>query len=386
MASLLMWSTGLLALIAAGVRYHRATHRTPGVIHLSGAIASVGLSALLSSPHTLMLTAPVEPFPNATRLLANAFGMVGAWCVYGLLVHLVTDPPRAQTAVRRQAAVLGLSLVVMSLLLIRAPIPFDPDFVARFADEPTVLGYILIFCGYVAWILLAFVRLVHRYIRLSDRPWLRRGLRITQLGAVFGLAWAAGKTTVATAVFFRAGRTLGFESTVSTVTAAPCAALVAIGATMPSWGPALTASVRRVRHYHAYRVLTPMWETLSPVLAGHTHLPSAASQRPHPLDWRLTRRIVDLHDALLLLAPYRPSTPRSRESIPPATRRADPEAAHEAAAILEAVRAWHSGASPRTNVPDPPNTHPDDLAWLTRVSRALRHASPLAGDQNHERL
>ncbi|MDP9641245.1 hypothetical protein J2S53_001190 [Actinopolyspora lacussalsi] len=376
LSSLLMYGVGTTALLAAAYRFRSARGaRTPGVVHLCGAIAGVGLSAVLSAPSTLAAAAPIEPIPNVTRLLANDLAMVAAWCVQGLLLHLVLPPERASAALRRQTVVLVIGIGTMSALLTVEPVPYDPEFVATYADVPAVLGYIVVFCGYIGWSQLSFIRLIRRYIRLSDRPWLRAGLTVIQLGCASALGWALSKSAASVLVFARHGDSTGIEASLSTLFSATCVGLVAFGATMPGWGPLLTGSLCRIRQHHAHRALAPLWSVLRPVVA---EADSSSSSSPIPgsrrIEWRLTRRVVDIRDALLFLAPYRPA-PNEVTGVLLA-HPADPEASAAAVGIVRALRKWHSGESPMVRAPRVPEpTEIDDLdteiAWLKRVARSL---------------
>lgn len=384
MSSVVLWAGGLVAVLASGYRLLQARHHlTPGVVYLCLAISSVGVSAAVIAPGTLTLTVSLEPFPNATRLAGNGLAMIAAFCVHGLLSHTVLPSDRAPSAIRRQALVLVAALAAMTVLLANAPLPSSaPDFVAVYAGDPHVLSYLLLFCGYIGFAAAQFVRLIHHYIRLSDRPWLRRGLIVVQVGAVIAVTWAIAKSTAAVVVYLT-GRRLTMENAMSASLSAACVVLVAIGSTMPTWGPVAAAPGRWFQRYHAHRVLYPLWAALHDVLPEITQATGdPGPNQPHDIEWRLARRVIEIRDGLLLLAPYRDPAIGAAAQRTGQRRKANAEAAAEAAEIEAALRSWHAGAQPMLAAPEPPEHKADglqaEITWLQRVARAYRHSSVAA--------
>lgn len=395
MTSFVLWAAGLAAVTSAGFRLHRAWRSlTPGTAYLCAAIALVGISAALVAPETLVAAMSIEPFPNATRLLANGLAMVAAFCVQGLLIHLVTSPDQTPQAVRRQAVLLVLTFTAMATLLVSAPIQANPDFVDVYASQPAVLGYLLLFAAYIAWSAVNFIRLIRRYVRLTDRPWLRRGLSVIQLGAGIGIGWAGWKSAAAVFVF-STGTHSTLESPVSAILSAACVGLVALGAAIPVWGPTIAKPLRWVRYRRAYRTLYPLWLTLHEAFPEIARLTKdVAGDAPRSIAWHLARRVIETRDGLLLLAPYRePAT----HDVPLNAARwdgragRDHEATVEAADIAAALGARRLGVPPAAHVP-PPAQHSADFdaetAWLCRVARAYRRRSRIVaayGPALHDR-
>lgn len=380
MGSVAMWLAGAIAVFSAGLRLYRARrHPTPGVVYLCAAVASVGCSAALAAPLSVELLMPVEPFGNFTRWLANGLAMVAAWSVHALLLHLVHAPEHARPSVRRQGVVLALALAAMTALLLGAGIPSAPDFVATSGHLWQITVYVAVFCGYVAYSLANFIRLMSHYARLSARPWLRRGLGVVRAGAAVGIGWAALKVLAALTVL--AGGAGGWETLASAVLSATCVSLVGVGVTMPAWGPAVAGPVRWVRHHRAHRALRPLWSVL---YAAFPEVERTYQGQPTTIAWRLARRVVEIEDGLLLLAPYR--APRADTSA--GTR--DPEALREAVEIRDALRDVARGSVPpvaEPPVPAPQREAADldaEAAWLRRVARAYCHV-PAVADHSTEK-
>ncbi|MGW9479911.1 MAB_1171c family putative transporter [Saccharomonospora azurea] len=354
---------------------------TPATVHLCVAVIAVGLSAALSAPAVLAAAARVEPAPNLSRLLANAAAMAGAWCVQSMLLHLVaTERDRASEGVRRQAVILLATLTAMAALFLSAGTTYRPDFLSAFARLPEIAGYLLLFSGYIAWSLIRLVLLIGRYVELTDRRWLQRGLRTLQAGAGFGVAWAAHKVVAATTVFLTGVSYPGAEL-LAVVLPAAAVVLVAVGLVLPTCAPPVARRVSALRRRQRYRVLGGLWQTLSPVITELRPLGQPPGSTPHE---RLSIRVVDILDALLVLSPHR--------DRPAPTTRTPEDARREAGEITTALARWSAGVPPaRRGTDDSPDdsaegavaasaTTVDDLdgeaAWLCRVARAMRRLPP----------
>ncbi len=375
METLVMAVAGAAAIAGGAARLVLARrHLAPATLYLCVGVIAVGLSAALSAPAVLAVAARVEPVPNLSRLLVNGAGMVAAWCVHSLLIHLVTDDgARARSAVRSQAVILLTTLATMAALFLSAGTTYRPDFLAEFARLPGIFGYLLLFSGYVAWSLARFVLLMGRYVKLTDRRWLQRGLRAMQAGAAFGLAWSMHKVAAATAVFTTGSPYPGADFLASALPAA-CVTLVVVGVFLPVCAPPVALRVVEARRRWRYRRLRGLWETVSPVLARTRAVEPPPGSTAHE---RLSTRVVDILDALLVLSPY-----RDRAA---ATSRTPENARREAEALVVALARWSTGkapvngehlAAPTEGASPASATTMDDLdgeaAWLCRVAEALR--------------
>ena len=172
---------------------------------------------------------------------------------------------------------------------------------------------------------------------------------------------------------------------------------LAIGMTLPAWGPAVAAPVRELRYRRTYRRLDPLWRELASAMPEIV-LPRSGRDR-FSYRYGLHRRVIEIRDGLLLLGPYRDSV-----GCPPETTvygaglAGDQEAAElEAIFARRALVAYRSGepiggetdalAPTGTNVEAGPQDEAakragaggdldSEAAWLTRVSLAF---SALAG-------
>ncbi|WP_197321558.1 MAB_1171c family putative transporter [Saccharomonospora sp. NB11] len=362
--------TGVSAMAGGALRLVLARrHLTPATLYACLAVIATGASAALSAPAVLAAAAPMEPAPNMTRLVANAAAMVGAFCVHAMLIHLVApDSDHAATGVRRQSVILLLTLTAIATLFLSAGTTYRPDFLATFARLPGIVGYLLLLSGYIAWSLARLVVLVGRYVELTDRRWLQRGLRTMQVGAAFGVAWGVHKVVAATSVFLVGASYPGSEL-LAVVLPVTAVLLVVVGLLLPSCAPPIAQGASALRRRRQYRTLHGLWLTLSPVIR---HLRPTPRPGSTPQE-RLSVRVVDILDALLVLSPY-------RDRPAPTTRTPD-DARREAHAIAMALARWSAGKPPvdaasaeGAVTPSPPTM--DDLdgeaAWLCRVAKALR--------------
>lgn len=371
-----MYVAGVLAVGSSGYRLWRSRRNlTHGVTYLCLAVVCIGLGAMLSAPATVVLTQQLEPFANATRLVANALACVGAFCVQALSAYMAFPVLRAHRTVGYQSVLLVVAIMTMTVLLASAPIDSRPDFVSTFADEPGVLGYVLVLGGYIACSLAAFIRNIESWIRWCDRPWLRRGLRVIQVGSVSGIGWAVYKSIAAIYVYatdnsLSAAPTTGFS--------AASIALIGLGATMPTWGPYLATPAHRWRLVRTYRLLRPLRDALVADVALSSHQPPRDVARA--ADERLAELVVEIRDGLLALAPYRAQADTAVIG--------SPDAETEAAEIVAALAARRAGVVPTSTAPPAPEEDLLDVTaettWLRRVAREFVQQQRRAPERSYQ--
>jgi len=177
------------------------------------------------------------------------------------------------------------------------------------------------------------------------------------------------------------------------------ALLTAIGNTLPSWGRWVGA--RRPAEwlglYLSHLTLRPLWEslyTVAPQIALHPRSRWADRLLPGDLRFRITRRVVEIHDGLLLLRSHRTAEASARATH--LARKHDLQgsglkAAVEATEIALALRAATTGtAVSRSAAAQTPTVVSDtfedvtanitqEIHWLSRVTDALRR-SPIVRD------
>ncbi|MCI2417378.1 hypothetical protein MOQ72_08070 [Saccharopolyspora sp. K220] len=383
MTSIVLQGVGIVAVLAAAVKLIQSRKAlTPSVRYLCGAIGCVGLSAALVAPTSLTWVSTWEPMPNFGRLVANILAMFAAWCVHGLLAYLVHEAHRAQRVVRGQAVVVTVAAAAMVALLLVADIPYHPEFLAAFADRPAVAAYLTVFAFYIGWATVAFGVFLYRYIAQSRRVWLRAGLRTIQAGCVASAGWAVLKIVAAMRAV--SGHSPGGLDQVAGGCAAACVALVAVGATMPVWGPVTAVPIAWARARYQVRRLHPLWRRLAEELPQIT-LPAGVYAQ-EAAQFALYRRVVEIRDAQLVLRSYihpEVSTWAREATVAAGLGEQQAHQVVEAACLAAALDA-HEAGHQRQSEPDETNapfrgvaSEPQaEARWLIQVRSAFE-GSPI---------
>ncbi|MFH9347561.1 MAB_1171c family putative transporter [Kitasatospora sp. NPDC017646] len=289
--------------------------------------------------------------------------------------------PGVRGALALLGTVLGLRLALITAAapgLAGDELTVGPELSARLA----LAGYTAVGMLHTAMCLVALLRELVRRARAAGPGRLGTGLRLLTGGLVAGLlwnAWSMDDVLRAAAT----GSQDGPEDMLCAVLGGLCAALVAAGLGSTLW-PVATGAVRGwLRAHRRYRALTPLWRDL------HTVLPEIAlgpARRlplpPRDPQFALYRRIIEIHDARLILRPH--CDPRTAQWLDHATRRFPPSspshaaATAEAAALAAALELAAAGAVPQpaapaapaapgTATPDTMDGEAEHLAHLARV-------------------
>lgn len=318
----------------------------------------LGTALLVLAPASALAVERAVGLPGLPMLLGDVLRMLAVSCL-----GLLTDRP-----VRRQGTVAALVLLVLPALFAAAHLRhLDGRLFVDDGHRPVLAAYDAVLVLYPAWQLTALCRTVVRRARRAGAGVHRTGLRLLAAAAAAGLVWTAwGLDDVRLALL--AGRHTDGDDAVSVALGLLCTALVTAGGSAAAW-PAL-------RHWwwcrRTYRALGPLWSAL------HRTFPETAlpgNHRlllPRRLRFALYRRVIEIHDGLLLLRPrLRPTAPGD-------------DAAHAAAAqIAAALRA----PAPATGLP--PGPLPLDTAAgtdaaasrLADVSRAFARLGTSPGQE-----
>lgn len=337
--------------------------------------------------------------PNLAKLLSHAGVMSIAAQAEVLLLFLALPAERAAPKARRRLWVsAGAFAVLVGLWLVTLSVRPPAQLTVEYARTPAVAGYLIVYlCAFVVYSA-DIARLCWRFARVSSRPWLRRGLRVTAVGAAFALAYCASKAGYL--IGYRLGHRPTGEREVAAVLVTISALLMIVGLTLPAWGPAIDRSLTWLARLRAWRRLEPLWAAVTGVqphlvLDDQAHRAKVAFR---DIDYALHRRITEIRDGRLALRPYidRRVTEASTELLAGSDLPAEGRAAvTEAAMIAAGVRGLRAGAvaelPAHADPYDPPGGYPGEIAWLTRVARAYagseivsralaRTAGPASGD------
>ncbi|MEU8183488.1 MAB_1171c family putative transporter [Micromonospora sp. NPDC049047] len=325
--------------------------------------------------------------PNLAKVISHGCALTISANAEIMLLHFALPPARAAARARVWVRVTGLAFLVMAGLFAYTLSYDDPVLLTvEYATDPVVTAYLLVFLvlGFFAYCF-DIARLCWGFAKICGRPWLRRGLRITAVGAAFALLYSTNK--IVYLVAYWAGYQPTGERQIAAVLVTIGALLITVGLTMPAWGPTLRIT-RRWEDLHSYRRLEPLWRDLVAALP-ELELDSAL-RRPltaaRDIDYALTRRVAEIRDGRLALRPYSDVSVTAlaeqfaeRAGLTAEQRRATIEAAHLACAL----RRHDAGLAADTPQPADELHRPDDgyageVAWLTLVTDAYARSPVVA--------
>ncbi|MFC6018246.1 MAB_1171c family putative transporter [Plantactinospora solaniradicis] len=333
---------------------------------LRAMVAAFGFSAVAFTLTVGLVYQPIDAalgVPNLTKLFIHSFMVLFSVCVLQLLAFWQYPAPRARHRARVYWAVGLVIVAAMSALIVVAPIHdrYTIHFWKTHAGETLMLWYLVMFLVALSAGLLAIAYRSWHFAGLTAQlPWLRRGLRLTALGALvsFGYCACRGSYLILISADVRVEPLVDI--------AQPFASLGQIvffaGLTMPGWGPKT-----RVDQLSAYRALEPLWSALHDAFPGIA-LHSAAegdSVAVGDVNYRLYRRMVEIWDGYLALRPYLPASA--------AVRPGEPLASDDAARMInEGLKNRQEGYEPAAALPEqPPSVQDNELEWLIAVSRSF---------------
>lgn len=321
----------------------------------NAALWALALSIVLPATGFTLAAPVVYPYPGGWSGVPNLATLLVYACIsgYGLVssvMLLLWQRPVTAARVLVLGGLYAVALTVMTVLFLRLPPgPERPlDFDEVYGVTRTGGSFLILYVGVFGTGLLAGAvrgrQLSRRVARDGGHPWLRRGLRLVAAGSLVGLGYCAGKAAFVLLAW--AGVVVPLLSRVAVLCACVAALLMATGLTMPSWGPRLAAVTRWWEQLTAYHRLGSLWNVI------YRSVPGVALQQPgsrlsvRDIDYRLYRRLTEIRDGLMLLAP----------------------AGGDPVAVARQLR---RATSPPETAPTAP-AHRPDLAWLLAVSAALK--------------
>ncbi|WBB81251.1 hypothetical protein O7606_07705 [Micromonospora sp. WMMD882] len=367
----------------------RLHHRQPGQARgaICVALGAFAAGITLAVPPLATGIDQASGLPNLAKVVSHGCAMTIAASAEIMLLHLAL--PAATAAARAQRWVWvtsGAFLAMVGLFGHTLTYATPVLLTVEYATDPVVTAYLLIFMlvGFFAYCT-DITRLCWRFARICGRPWLRRGLRLTAVGAAFALLYSTNK--IVYLVAYRSGYQPVGERQIASVLVTVSALLMMVGLTMPAWGPILTIT-RRWDDFRSYRRLEPLWRDLVAVLP-ELELDTSL-RRPlgavRDIDYALTRRVAEISDGRLALRPYMDVTVTELAGrfAEQAGLSADERWSHvEAAHLACALRRHRAGAVASAPQPADDRHRPDggyagEIAWLTRVTAAYARSPVVA--------
>ncbi len=366
------------------VRALRQNPRDPALQALCGVFALSGMSFFVSLPPVWVRVDELTGVPNIAAVLAQSCVMTLVVLQQVVLTHWARPPERARRLARLQlgfCAAAVAALVALFCLLT----PTDQrvkDFTLHYVHDPYYIAYLSLYIGAYLVGEANVCRVCWGYSRVAGRTWLRRGLRVTAVGAFITLGYGA----------VRAGNILGtvfhFDMRAWESFAWLCgdlgSALTLVGWTLPGWGPRVASVGHWLRAYRRHRRLYPLWAALHravPTIAL-TPVRSAFADRltVGQLEFRLYRRVIEIRDGQLALRAHLDPADRERADREGAAAGLSGDAlrAHAEAVCLRAAlarRARGASAAPgavRDGDDRPAGTDlAEETDWLVRVAVAF---------------
>lgn len=337
----------------------RTNRHDRALFMLTVAFGFKSASLTLASPAVAATADRLTGIPDLTALGVHLLGGVGFST--GLLVALSYWSCPPEQARRRAKFWLAIAAVMTGVLIAlwlaaRQSVSTHPgNYLLDNMGLPQVAVYLVLYTVAFAAGLLEILFLCVRYARVTPSIWLRRGLRITAIGAAVYLLYCAHRLIGVTALHL--GTDLPDIEFVTPLCIGIGVPLLVIGLTLPSWEATLSAASAWLRDYRSYQALYPLWQAfydLEPSIALDPPTSRLSDLfRFREIRFHLCRRVVEINDGRLAL--------RSPAFAGPVTAADAPVPAD----IVMAVAGPH--LSERTS-----DDLADEVKWLVEVSRNWR--------------
>jgi hypothetical protein len=374
--------------LAYKLRDLRRDSRNVALRALCASRATTGLAYVFLTPALYTRLDDALGTHNLGTLASNSCIISSALATQLMLLHWFHDPATARRRARWLYVLFaGVLLAMVALFVSAAPPGEHPvDFEVRFAGDPEATAYLAVYLGAYGANLITTARRTWPPSSVIDRPWLRRGLRLTAVGSLFVLGYLAGK------VLGVAGRWAGTGALdVAAVLVAPALASVGsvvlvVGNTFPGWGQRLAAHRSRAR---SFRRIYPLWKALCDAAPGVALYAPRSRYPPRFVrdpELRLYRAVIEIHDCRRVLRRYRDAH-IGRAAREAGTRAGlggtELRALVEAATIKAAIRAKLAGRAPDREEDAPADAGGgageelgSEVSWLEKVAQAFSEPPP----------
>ncbi|PBC83668.1 hypothetical protein SAMN05428945_1710 [Streptomyces sp. 2224.1] len=367
------------------IRVHRNDR---ALLALLMAFSCTAVSFALSTPSVSAAVDARTGIPNLGALGIHLFGGVASSAATLIAIAYWVHPPDVarRKAIRALVSSGLCAAVMLTMWFVDDPAGAGraPHYLLQQAHRAPGAVYLLVYVTAFGSGMVEIIRLCRRFGRVAGRQWLRRGLYTTGIGAAAYLVYCIHRASAVPAV------QLGLDprrwELLTPLVSGIGIAFLAVGLTMPSWGPAASEWHRKVRNYIHYQRLHALWRA---VTEAHPHV-VLEPQHPSPLframpgniDYRLYREVIEIQDGLLALRPYMDSeiTARARHSArQEGLSGAALQAVVQATAVRQALRARHAGPGLSTGEGLPAvepyvrgsGDYGAEVAWLLSVARAF---------------
>lgn len=339
-------ATACVVWLGAIYKLVRTKRGAPGTAASYALVCCLAALAIALTLQVTFVYGAIEALTGRTdvgSLIAVPLVIAGT-CAYQVLMVFINDPhasARRRVRPRVTTAAVAAAAATTALALSSAARPGAQ----AATEDPFGSAAVVLYCGYIGFGAFDVSRLALRFTRLGDRNLLRLGLYMVSAGAYMAGLYAAAKIVFVVLVTISGPELLTIQYAVTWPMIVIGALLTSIGSTLPSWGQwaRMERPAAWFSRYISYLTLYPLWWSLyqaTPTIALDTRSRWADRFVPTDINYRLTRRIIEIRDGLLLLRPYyHPAATRLAErlaaehGVNPTERAATVEAAEIAMAL-----------------------------------------------------
>lgn len=331
---------------------------SPALRAVAIALLAIAIAATLDIPYVRDLFTGGQDDPSAFNpgnMGKQIAIVVGAWACQSLLLHL-TEGPAVTAGSERRRALLALTVgtaaavvyVVRGLTSTREPDPRTG------LEQPWAVEARLIVFVYAGIVLALVARLCWQH---RGRGSLARGVTVMGAGAGVMSVFAALRCVELAGGAYAGTNVRGLSGSADVLQMVGLS-LIAVGSLLP-W---LGARARGRRMQKAHDDLAPLWEF---VTARVPSVVFAAEEPEHrTIDWQLSRRVVEIQDGLVILAPQL------------RINAGDKEAASFARALVDLpVDHGRLMVDPNRTIDISPPPGVSETAWLRAISLELARTS-----------
>jgi hypothetical protein len=310
----------------------------PAVFMMCVCLGLTGVTFTVSTPAVAAALDRAVGVPNLAAFCIHISAVTLSFAVQVQVIHWAHDPGAAAPRVRRRLIALGAVVLVMGVLFAST---WEPTREAHYllsgsrtggAQFLLYLGFYLAAVG-VGYAVAAWMS--WQYAKVCAKPWLRRGLRINAVGFALVLGYVG--TRAATLVGAKLGGDPESYEFLVPVFAGLALLLTLAGMVLPNWGPRFDAVREALARRRDLRRLEPLWRAFYDVVPGIA-LDPPGSRRflvGREIGLRLLRRVIEISDGRLAVAPY---VPAATEPAARARATAAGLTGEELEAVVEASR------------------------------------------------
>jgi hypothetical protein len=386
--------------VAMQIRHVQRDRGNPSQRALLAFFASIALAVTSGSPPFWGEINRYSRYGDLATLYAQTFVVCALASVLSLLVFWNYPRQRAKRQLYLRLPLIAIALAVMITLFVSVDhyhSHYTTELERWYAASPGFIAYLCLYQAVVAVTVIDVAQLCVRYAKRVKNRYVRTGLLITATGAAF--VFIDSLIRINDIITAQAGLApLPQLEPVATLCSAVGAICVLIGLTYPSWADRCTTAAVYVRRYRAYQQMEPLWRAFVASEPGIVLEPEPQDadarerSRRRAFDFKLRRRVIEIHDGELALRPYRHAHVADRARAASHGLTGLPQNAYIEATCLHAAlaaktqrqRCEGAGGMPEYTVAGfDPDAEPswlalldEELRWLTLLSQTFTRLHP----------